>query len=204
MGGEGGFRFICDGFRVAGCGLAFHLSEQGDEALEGFLAGCLVAGYGVGGVFAGAHEAVASTVVGDGLVLFTGGLHGCDGWRDGSVDAGVVASVEAIDGSGDCGYVGRGWAVEDEGSGEVFAMGGEGEGLAAAPAEADDSDLAVGRGEMFAVVGGGVEVGVDYGRIEAGDGFDGGVLVGECSGASTVGAEAGEQIRGDDNEALRG
>ena len=95
-------------------------------------------------------------------------------------------------------------AVEDEGGGEVFAMSGEGEGFAAAPAEAGDGDLAVGGGDFLGVVGCGVEVGVDDGGVETGDGFGGGVHAGEGVGAAVVGAEAGEQVGSDDDEALSG
>jgi len=135
---------------------------------------------------------VTRAVVGYGLVLFTGGLHGGDGGRDGGVDAGVVASVETINGGCNGGYVGRRRAVKDECCGEVFAVRGEGEGFAAAPAEAGNCDLSIGCGEMLAIVGGGVKVSGDDGGIESGDGFDGGVLVGEGVGASAVRAEAGE------------
>ena len=83
-------------------------------------------------------------------------------------------------------------------------MSGEGEGFATAPAEADDGDFAVGGGDFLAVVGCGVEVGVDDGGVEAGDGFGGGVHAGECVGAAAVGAEAGEQVGSDDDEALAG
>ena len=48
---------------------------------------------------------------------------------------------------------------------------GEGEGFAAAPAEAGDEELAVGGGQLLAVVGGGVEVGGDLVAGEAGDGL---------------------------------
>ena len=95
-------------------------------------------------------------------------------------------------------------AVEDEGGGEVFAMSGEGEGFAAAPAEANGGDLSVAGGNLLGVVGGGVEVGGDDGGVEAGDGFDGGVHAGEGVGAAAVGAEAGEEVGGDDDEALSG
>ena len=115
---------------------------------EALFARGLVAGDGVVGVFAGAHEAVACAVVGDGLVLLAGGLHGFDGGGNGGADARVVAGVEAVDRRGDGGDVGGAGAVEDEGGREVFAMRGEGEGLAATPAEADDGELAVGGGEL--------------------------------------------------------
>ena len=83
-------------------------------------------------------------------------------------------------------------------------MGGEGEGFATTPAEACDSDFSVGGREMFAVVGGGVEISGDDVGVERGYGFDGSVLAGEFSGASTIGAEAGEEVWGDDDEALCG
>ena len=83
-------------------------------------------------------------------------------------------------------------------------MGGEGKGFAAAPAEADYGDFAVGCREMFAVVGGGVEVGHHGVWVQAGDGFHGCVLAGEFTGASAVGSEAGEQVGGDHDEAFCG
>ena len=64
--------------------------------------------------------------------------------------------------------------------------------------------LPLAAGIFFAVVGGGVEVGVDDGGVEAGDGFGGGVHAGEGVGAAAVGAEAGEQVGRDDDEALCG
>ena len=81
---------------------------------------------------------------------------------------------------------GRG-TVEDKGGGEVFAMRGEGEGLASTPAEADHGDLAVGGGQLLAVVGCGVQIGGDHVRIEAGDGFDGCVLAREFAGPPPLG-----------------
>ena len=179
------------------------LVEQGDQALEAFGARCFVGCVG-GGVFAGAHEAVARAIVDDRVVFFAGGLHGVRGGGNGGGDAGVVASVEAVDGRGDGGDIGGRRAVEDEGGGEIAAVGGEVEGLATAPAEACDEELAVGRGQPLAVVGGGVEVGGDDGGIERGDGLGDGVLAGEGVGASTIGAEAAEQVGRDDDEALSG
>lgn len=178
--------------------------EESDEALEAFCASGFVARDGVVRVFSGAHEAVACALVGDGLVFFAGCLHGCNGGRNGGTDTGVVASVEAIDGGGDRGDIGRSGAVEDEGRGEVFAVGREGEGLTTSPAETCDCDLSVGGGDGLGVVGCGVQVGVNDVGVETGDGFRRGVHAGEGVGAATVGAEAGEEIRGDDDEALGG
>ncbi len=159
----------------------------------------------VGGIFAGAHEAVACSIVGDGVVFFAGGLHGFGGGGDGRADAGVVAGVEAVDRSGDRGDISWASAIEDEGGGEVFAMSGEGEGLAPSPAEACDGDLAVGGGDLFGVVGCGVEVGVDYGwRRGPRRLWCCRRLAGEGVGAAAVGAEAGEEVRRDDDEALAG
>ena len=44
-----------------------------------------------------------------------------------------------------------------------------------------DGEFAVACGKLFAVIGRGVEVRGDDGGIEAGDGFDGGVLVGKVA-----------------------
>jgi hypothetical protein len=206
LGGGGWWFFRGYGFVVgwvAGYGGGFHLFDQGDEAGEALFAGGLVGGGGVGG-FAGAHEAMACSVVGDGLVFFACGLHGFGGGGDGGSDAGVVAGVEAVDGSGDGGDVRGAGAVEDEGGREVFAMGGEGEGFSSAPAEACDGDLSVGGGDFFGVIGGGVEVGGDDCGVKTGDGFGGGVHAGEGIGGAVVGAEAGEEVGSDDDEALRG
>ena len=57
---------------------------------------------------------------------------------------------------------------------------------------------------MFAVVSGGVEIGHHDVRIQAGDGFYGCVLAGEFTGAAAIGSEAGEQVGGNDDEALCG
>ena len=184
------------------------LVEQSDQALEGFGARVLLAAAVVGRrwIFAGAHESVARAVIDDGLILFAGGLHGGSGGGNGGGDARVVAGVEAVDRRGDVleRVVGGRRAVEDEGGGEIAAVGGEVEGLATAPAEARDEETAVGRGQFLAVVGGGVEVGGDDGGIERGDGLGDGVLAGEGIGSAAVGAEAGEQVGRDDDEALRG
>jgi len=177
--------------------------DQRHQTLEAFGARCFVGCVG-GGIFAGAHESVARAIVDDRLILFAGGLHGVRGGGNGGRDAGVVAAVESVDGRGDGGDIGGRRAVEDEGGGEIAAVGGEVEGLATAPAEARDEELAVGRGQALAVVGGGVEVGGDDGGIERGDGLGDGVLAGEGIRSAAVGAEAGEQVGRDDDEALRG
>ena len=193
---------------VAGCVAchwgALHLFDESDEASEALFAGGLVGWVVVVGVFAGAHEAVACSFIGDGIVFFAGGLHGVGCGRYGGVDASVVAGVEAVDGSGDGGDVRGAGAVEDEGGGEVFAVGGEGEGFASAPAEACDCDFAVGGGDFLCVVGGGVEVSGDDCGVKTGDGFGGGVHAGEGVGAAVVWAEAGEEIGSDDDEAGAG
>src|SRR5207244_12766043 len=56
----------------------------------------------------------------------------------------------------------------------------------------------------LSVVGGGVGIGGDDCGVEAGDGFGGGVDAGEGVGVAAVGAEAGEEIGSDDDEALSG
>jgi hypothetical protein len=192
---------------VVGCiachGRALHLFDECDEAGEALVAGGFVGGRGVGR-FAGAHEAVACSVVGDRLIFFPCCFHGFGSGGDGGADAGVIAGVEAVDGGGDGGDVRRARAVEDEGGGEVFAMSGEGEGFSSSPAEACDGDLSVGGGDLLCVVGCGVEVGVDHGWIKPGDRFGGGVGAGEGIGRAVVGAEAGEKVGGDDDEALCG
>ena len=182
MAGDGGSCGLAcggaSGCGDAGCGRALHFMEEFDEASETLLAGGLVAGDRVGGVFPGAHEAVTGAVVGHRLVFLAGGLHGGDGAGNGGSDAGVVAGVETVHGSGDGGDVCGAGTVKDEGRGEIVAVSGEGEGFAAPPAEADDREGAVGGGQMLAVVGRGVEIGVDGVGIEAGDGFDGGSWLG--------------------------
>ena len=129
--GWGGFGcggFLCEGFVVGGGDArGLHVFEEGDQTFEALFAGCLVAGDGVAGVYAGAHEAVAGSVIGDGFESLAGRLHGCDGGGEGGSDAGVVAGVEAEDGRGDGADVSGAGAVEDEGGGEIVAVGGEGE-----------------------------------------------------------------------------
>jgi len=83
-------------------------------------------------------------------------------------------------------------------------MGGEGEGFASTPAEAYGCDLAVAGGDLFGVVGDGVEIGGDLVRVQAGDGFGDGVLAREGVGAATFGAGAGEEVGCDDDEACGG
>ena len=209
-GGDGLEEFAGDGFvDGVGGGFGVELLEEGGEAGEGLLAGLFVGlghgGVGFGGwVFAGAHEAVACSVVGDGFVLLVGGLHLVDGGGDGGADAGVVSGIEAVDGGGDSRDVRWWWAVEDEGGGEVFAMGGEGEGFASTPAEAGDGGFAVGGWKLLAEVGGGVEVGGDLIGGEAGDGLGDGVLGGEGVGASATWGCTGEEVGGDDDVACGG
>ena len=188
---------------IAGHRRALHLFDESDEAGETLFTGCLVGGRGIG-CFACAHEAVACAIVGDGIVLFACGLHSFGGGGDGGADACIIACVKAVDGRSDGCYVRGARAVENEGRGEIFAMSSEGEGLSSTPAEARDGDLSVGCRNLFGIVGCGVEISVDYGCIEAGDGFGGGVHAGEGVGAAVVGAEAGEEIGCDDDEALSG
>jgi len=64
--------------------------------------------------------------------------------------------------------------------------------------------LPLAEGRPLAVVGGGVEVGGDDGGIERGDGPSDVVLAGEGVCSAAVGAEAGEQVGRDDDEALGG
>ncbi len=128
--------------------LSWKSFEQRGHPLEGLIARCLIGGVVVGGIFSSAHEAVSGSFIGDGVVLLSGGLHGCCRGGNGGVDAGVVATVEAIDGSGDSGELRRRRAVKDEGCGKVFAMRGEGEGFAASPAEAGGDKDSV-RGGSF-------------------------------------------------------
>ena len=164
----------------------------------------LVSRDSVGGVFAGTHEAVPGALVGNRLIVLAGRLHGCGGGRDGGVDASVVAGVEAVDRGGDGGHVRGAGTVKDEGGGKVFAMGGKGEGLAAAPAEADRGDFAVGCRKVLAVVGRGIEIGIHAVRVQTGDGFHRCVLAGEFAGPAAIGPETGEQVGGNDDEALCG
>ncbi len=187
-----------------GDGGGLHLFEKRDEAGEGLFASFLVAGDGVAGIYAGAHEAVSGSVIGDGFEALACGFHGFDSGGESGADAGVVPGVEAEDGCGDGRDVRRAGAVEDEGCGEVAAVSGEGEGFAAAPAEANGGDLAVAGGDLFGEVGYGVEVRGDGVGVEARDGFRDGVHAREGVGATTVGAEAGEEIGRDDDEAGRG
>src|SRR5262249_14755127 len=101
------------------------------------------------GIFSGAHEPVPRAVVGHGLILLPGRLHPCLALGERGTDAGVVAGIEAVDRRQDLrhrGLVGAD-AVEDERGVELLPVGREAEGLAAAPAEAGDGELAVGRGE---------------------------------------------------------
>ena len=158
-----GFVVTC----VGGYGGGLHLLDEGDETGEGLFAGGFVAGHGVAGIFAGAHEAVTCTVVGDGLILFASGFHSGGGRGDSGADAGVVARVETVDGRGNRGHVRGTRSIEDKGGGEIFAMCGEGEGFPSSPAEAGDGDFSVGCGELLTVVRCCVEVGVDDGGIEA-------------------------------------
>jgi len=147
---------------------------------------------------------VSGSVVGDGFEALACGLHRFDGGWERRADAGIVAGVEAEDRCGDGGNISGAGAIEDEGCGEVFAVSGEGERFATSPAETYGGDLAVSGGDLFGEVGYGVEVGGDGIGIEAGDGFRDGVHAREGVRATAVGAEAGEEIRRDDDEACGG
>jgi len=197
-----GYGFVAGCVAGHGCGL--HLFDEGDEAGEALFTSGLVAGDGVIGIFAGAHEAVACAVVGDGIVLFARGFHGISGGGNSGADTGVVASIEAVDRSGDGGDVRRTGAVEDEGGGEVFAMSCKGKRFAAAPTEADDGDFSIAGGDFLAIVCCGVEVCVDDRCVEAGDRFGGGVHAWEGVGAAAIWAEAGEKVGSYDDESLPG
>ena len=206
MAGSRGLELLRYGFVVTGVrgyrgGL--HVLDESDETGKGLFACGFVAWHGVAGIFAGAHEAVTCTVVGDGLILFASGFHSGSGCGDGGADAGVVAGVETVDGRGDRGHIRGTRSIENEGGGEIFAVSCKGEGFAPSPAKAGDGDLTVGCGELLAVVRCCVEIGVDDGGIEAGDSFDGGVLIGKGAGTAAVGTEASEEVRSDDDEALR-
>src|ERR1700722_3383053 len=83
-------------------------------------------------------------------------------------------------------------------------MSGEGEGFSSAPAEANSSDFAVSGRNLLCVVGCGIEIRSNGIRVKARYGLRGGVLAGEGVGAAAVGAEACEEVGGDDDEALRG
>jgi S-DNA-T family DNA segregation ATPase FtsK/SpoIIIE len=122
-------------------------SEFGEDCFEadpGAFAGFFVFG-AAGGIFAGFHEAVAGAFVGDGVEFLTRRFHELDGFWNRGVDAGVVAAVKAEDWAGDFRevlVVGRA-AVEYEGGLDFLVVGGEPEGLGAAPAETADDDLAI-------------------------------------------------------------
>ena len=147
---------------------------------------------------------MASAVIRCRIVEFAGGFHriGCGG--NGGADAGVIACIEAVNGSDDGRNVGGSGAVEDEGGAEIGAMRGEGEGFGSSPAESGDGDSAVGGGQLLAVVGRGIEIGQHPGGIESGDGFDAVILAGEGIGAATAGTVAAEQVGSDDDEAFAG
>src|SRR4051812_11131176 len=92
-----------------------NLLQNRFDSGPGLVAGFLVGLAGVRG-FAGAHEAVACSFVGDGLVGFAGLFHELFGFRNGGIHAGVVAAVETVDRRLDAGDVRRfvrAGAVED-------------------------------------------------------------------------------------------
>ena len=178
--------------------------EEGSPAEPGVVASLFVGGRGVGS-FAGAHEAVAGAIVGDGLVGFVESLHVDDGLGNRCADALVIAGVEAEYRRVDAGhgvFVGR-RAIENERCRKIGTIGGEAEGLATSPAKADDEELAVGGRELFAVVGGGVEVSGDLVGIEFVNGLHD-VVGRNAVGAATVGSHAGEKIGSDGDIACGG
>src|SRR5262245_48100500 len=100
------------------------------------------------------HETVAGPLVGDLVVVLPGLLHLALHRRDRGRDAGVVAAVEAMDGTGDAGHLGfvRGLAVEHVGGFEALVVSRVPERLPPAPAEATDDDFAVGGRKLGEVV----------------------------------------------------
>src|SRR5437588_644823 len=77
-----------------------NLLQYALPALPGVLAGLAIV-FPSDRIFAGAHEPVAGAGVDYRLECFADFLHECGGLRKGSVDAGVVAAVEAVDRAGD-------------------------------------------------------------------------------------------------------
>ena len=67
-----------------------------------------------------------------------------------------------------------------------------------------DGDFAVACGKLLAIVGRGVQIGGHDLGIKAGDGLHGCVLAGKLARSAAIGAEAGEQVGSDDDEALCG
>src|SRR5271156_3014719 len=159
------------------------LGEEGFPAGPGGVAGFFVGFAGVGS-FAGAHEAVAGAIVGDGVVGFAGGFHGGDSVGNGGADARVIAGVKTVDEGFDAGQVGGGGrrAVENESGEKIGTVGGEAESLSAAPAETGDVKFAARGRKLQAVIGGGVEIGGDLVGIQFADGF--GDAFGEILGAA--------------------
>src|SRR6266849_3181579 len=84
--------------------IALDLLQQFLPTLPSFVAGFLVGFAGVGG-FAGAHEAMARAFIGYRLISLFRFFHELARFRDGRVDAGVVAAVEAVHRASDAGDV---------------------------------------------------------------------------------------------------
>jgi hypothetical protein len=164
--------------------------QQLDQPGKSLLARRLIARHRVARILAGTHEAVSRAIVRNRLVFLARGLHCFDRAGNSGANARVVARVEPIHRSVIGGDIRRPWTIEHKGRRQIPAVGCEGEGLAPAPTEADDRDLAVGGGQMLAIVGRGVQVGENHTRIQAGHSFDRCILAGKLAGAAAVRAKA--------------
>ena len=133
--------------------------QKAIPAFPGVVAGFFVGVAGVGS-FAGAHKTVAGAVVGDRIVGFPRSLHRGDRVGNCGVNAGVVASVEAVHGRFDVRHRFRGGrqAVENESRGDIAAVCCKAETLCAAPAESYDVQFAVRGGQLICVIRSGVQV----------------------------------------------
>ena len=92
---------IRDRLRCGGVLRRAHLMQKLHEAREGLIARGFVGGDGVARVLSGTHKSVTSAIVRDRIVEFAGGLHRIGGGGDGGADPGIVACIEAVNGSDD-------------------------------------------------------------------------------------------------------
>src|SRR5207244_4201463 len=125
-----------------------------------------------------------------------GGLHRGDGVWNRGANARVIAAIEPVDRSFDArhGVLVRRAAVKDERGGEVRAIGGKAERLAATPAKAGNKQFAARGRQLQRIIRDRVQVRGDLVGIQVAHGFHG-LAFGEAAAAAAVRAQAGEQVR---------
>src|SRR5579863_5133298 len=180
----------------------FHLIQQFHEAREALIASRLVRRIGIRRVLTGAHETVTRAVVGHGLVQLARSFHRIGGLRNGRANARVVAGIKTVYGSCNRRDIRRARAIEDKRRRENLAVRSEGERLTPTPTKTGDRDYSVAGRNVFGPIRSRIQIGVHNSRIESGDGPHSCIHARKFTGATSLGTEAGEQIRSYHDEAF--